>query len=181
MEIQLKWNQKKVDELASRLEKILFLRQESGVLHNTPLWNEAEREDELLEVGAAYCLTLCRYIHKRNSRYHPLVRQAKEYVFKHFHEKIIIDDMAKQLGTSSTYLGRIFRASENMTLHQFIMNEKMERGKNLLRYSDYDLQAISQYLGFASQSHFGKEFKRYTGETPADFRMKKNQNYRKNM
>ncbi len=41
MEIQLKWNQKKVDELASRLERILFLRQESGVLHNTPLWNEA--------------------------------------------------------------------------------------------------------------------------------------------
>lgn len=259
MEIQLKWNQKKVDELASRLEKILFLRQESGVLHNTPLWNEAlveaivsgdesrvqrflkekirlegeagfltrdhlrnlknllicsvtsistkvmrennidsemvysisdasiqmieeaEREDELLEVGAAYCLTLCRYIHKRNSRYHPLVRQAKEYVFKHFHEKIIIDAMAKQLGTSSTYLGRVFKKSENMTIHQFIMNEKMERGKNLLRYSDYDLQAISQYLGFASQSHFGKEFKRYTGETPADFRMKKNQNYRKNM
>lgn len=259
MEIQLKWNQKKMDELTLRLEKILFQRQESGILHNTSIWNEgiveaiisgdefrirrvmeqgirlegeagyltgehlrnfknlmicsvtsvstkvmregnadpemvysisdaciqmveeAQSEDELLEVAAAYCLILCRHIKKCNAQYHPLVRQAKEYVFKHFHEKIVIEKMAEQLGTSSSYLGMIFRKSENMTLHQFIMYEKIERGKNLLRYSDYDLPAISQYLGFASQSHFGREFKKYTGCTPASYRLQKNQLYREKM
>ena len=71
---------------------------------------------------------------------------------------------------SASYLGLIFRKSEGMTLHQFIVREKVERGKNLLRYSDYDLHTISQYLGFASQSHFGREFKkvyrRYPGGLP---------------
>lgn len=259
MEIQLKWNQKKMDELSSRLEKILFQRQEEGALHNTPIWNEdlvetilsgdefrvrrfmeqkirlegevgyftgdslrnfknliicsvssisnkilregdvdaemvysisdaciqmveeAKKEEELLEVAAAYCLTLCRHIKKSGVDYHPLVRQVKEYVFKHFHEKIVIGELAKQLGTTPSYLGMLFRKSENMTLHQFIMYEKVERGKNLLRYSDYDLQEISQYLGFASQSHFGREFKKYTGYTPADYRLKKNQLYRKKL
>lgn len=256
MEIQFQLNQKKIEELSKRLEKILFQRQEAGILHNTPLWNEelvevilsgdetkvlhfmegeiclggeagslsgnhlrnlknliicsvssictkvmrqdsvdyemvysiadaciqmveeTEKEEELFEVATAYCLTLCRYIRKNGGQYHPLIRQAKEYVFQHFHEKIVIEKMAEQLGTSASYLGMIFRKSEHMTLHQFIMREKVERGKNLLRYSDYDLQTISQYLGFASQSHFGKEFKKYSGFTPADYRSRKNQIYR---
>lgn len=259
MEIQFIWNKKKTEELSRRLEKVLFQRQESGMLHNSPFWNErlveailggdeervkkfmeeklylggeagcltenyrrnmknlmicsvssictkiimqepassemiysisdaciqmveeAEREEELLEVGAAYCLTLCRYIRKTNAQYHPLVWQAREYVFKHFHEKIVITEMAEQLGTSASYLGMIFRKSEHMTLHQFIVKEKVERGKNLLCYSDYGLDAISQYLGFASQSHFGKEFKKYTGFTPAEYRALKNQIYREKM
>lgn len=256
MEIQFQLNQKKIAEFSERLEKILFQRQEAGILHNTPLWNEelvevilsgdetkiihfmdgeihlggeagylagnhlrnlknliicsvssictkvlrqesidsemvysiadaciqmvegTEKEKELFEVATAYCLTLCRYIRKNRGQYHPLVRQAKEYVFQHFHEKIIIEEMAKQMGTSASYLGMIFRKNEHITLHQFIMREKVERGKNLLRYSDYDLQTISQYLGFASQSHFGKEFKKYAGFTPADYRSRKNQLYR---
>ena len=37
MKVQLKWNQDKMDELSHRLEKILFQRQESGILHNTAL------------------------------------------------------------------------------------------------------------------------------------------------
>ena len=40
MKVQLKWNQDKMDELSHRLEKILFQRQESGILHNTALWSE---------------------------------------------------------------------------------------------------------------------------------------------
>ena len=231
MKVQLKWNQDKMDELSHRLEKILFQRQESGILHNTALWSEGifeavcsgdedslrdlvicsvatvtahiiregildsemaysisdaciqmvedtRREEELFEVAGAFCLTLCRHVKKWKSEYHPLVRQTKEYVFKHFHEKIVIEDMAAQLGVSASYLGLIFRKSEGMTLHQFIVREKVERGKNLLRYSDYDLHTISQYLGFASQSHFGREFKKYTGDTPAAYRARKNQLYR---
>ncbi len=45
MEIQFQLNQKKIAEFSERLEKILFQRQEAGILHNTPLWNE-----ELVEV-----------------------------------------------------------------------------------------------------------------------------------
>lgn len=259
MKIQLKWNESKMNELSHRLEKVIFQRQESGILHNSFLWSEgifeavcsgdelkvrtlleqeiylegevgelardqlrsfknllicsvanftyriiweqildpemaysisdaciqmvedSKFENELLEAAAAFCLTFCRYVHKKTSDYHPLVRQSKEYVFKHFHEKIVIEDMAKRLAVSSTYLGIIFKQSEGMTLHQFIIKEKLQRAKNLLRYSDYDLGTISLYLGFASQSHFGREFKKHTGYTPASYRSKNNRLYRDNL
>jgi AraC-like DNA-binding protein len=42
--------------------------------------------------------------------------------------------------------------------------------KNLLIYSDYTIEKIALYLGFSSQSHFGKVFKKYTEMTPNAYR-----------
>jgi AraC-like DNA-binding protein len=139
---------------------------------------ETKGEEEIFEIAAASCLIFCRYVKCKNLGYHPLVRQAKEYVFKHFHEKIVIEQMAEQIGTSATYLGIVFKKSEGITLHEFIVQEKIERAKNLLRYSEYELMTIAQYLGFASQSHFGTAFKKYTGYTPSAYRSLNNHLYR---
>ena len=46
------------------------------------------------------------------------------------------------------------------------------QAKRLLRYSDKSLTAISNYLGFSSQSHFSKVFKKYTQRTPGEYREK---------
>lgn len=257
MKIQLLWNEKKMNELSHRLEKVIFWRQESGMLHNSVLWadeifeaicsgdernvqklmereltfegeagvlarnelrnfknllicsvahltfriiqkqmldsemsysisdaciqmvEDAKDEEELMEIASAFCLTFCRYVQKGAVGYHPLVGQAKEYIFRHFHEKIVVGQMAEQLGVSASYLGQVFRQNEGITLHEFIGREKVERAKNLLRYSDYGLDTISQYLGYSSQSHFGREFKKYTGDTPAVYRNRYSQLYRK--
>lgn len=103
-------------------------------------------------------------------RYHPLVRDTKNYIYKHLHEKIRIDDIAAKLNTSPSYLAQVFRRYENTTIREFIRKEKLERGKNLLLYSDLSLQGIANYLGFSSSSHFGREFKAETGMTPSEYR-----------
>ncbi|MBP1579957.1 MAG: helix-turn-helix transcriptional regulator [Oscillospiraceae bacterium] len=41
-----------------------------------------------------------------------------------------------------------------------------------LRYSDKSAAAISSYLGFSSQSHFSRVFRKYFGKTPAEYRDK---------
>ena len=51
-----------------------------------------------------------------------------------------------------------------------IRNEKTEEAKRLLRYSDKSQAAISSYLGFSSQGHFARTFKKYAGMTPNEYR-----------
>ncbi|MGM9597252.1 MAG: helix-turn-helix domain-containing protein [Eubacteriales bacterium] len=51
-----------------------------------------------------------------------------------------------------------------------MLKEKTEEAKRLLRYTDKTSVAISAYLGFSSQSHFSKVFKKYTGKTPNEYR-----------
>ncbi|MEG1292088.1 MAG: AraC family transcriptional regulator [Lachnospiraceae bacterium] len=39
-----------------------------------------------------------------------------------------------------------------------------------MKYSEYSLVKISQYLGFCSQSHFSQTFRKYSGMTPGQYR-----------
>ena len=58
------------------------------------------------------------------------------------------------------------------TLTDFILKEKTEEAKRLLRYSDKSFTAIGSYLGFSSLGHFSQVFKKYTGRTPTEYRDK---------
>ncbi len=77
--------------------------------------------------------------------------------------------MARELFLSRTYLSAKFKKETGMTLTDFILNEKTEEAKRLLRYSDKTASAISNYLGFSSHSHFVRVFRKYAGMTPNEY------------
>ena len=90
--------------------------------------------------------------------------------FSHLHDKITMDDLAYETGCSPNYLSRLFKEHEGISPLQYILREKINRAKNLLVYSDYTYSEIATYLGFSSQSHLGKQFKKFTGYTLLEYR-----------
>lgn len=100
----------------------------------------------------------------------PLIAQVKDYIFHHLHGAIQVQDIAQNLQVNADYLSHLFSSSENMTIIQYIRQEKVHRGENLLKYSDYRVQDIAFYLGFSSQSHFAKIFQEVTGMKPNAYR-----------
>lgn len=100
------------------------------------------------------------------------IERSKDYIFKHLHEKIRIQDIAKHLHLNANYLSELFKRHEHMTLTDFILKEKIKLTKNLLSYSPYSYSEIAAYLGFSSQSHLGKVFKKYTQMTLRQYREK---------
>ena len=98
------------------------------------------------------------------------VEQSKDYIFKHLHEKIRIQDIAEYLHLNANYLSELFRQCENVTLTDFILQEKVKLTRNLLACSPYSYIEIATYLGFSSQSHLGKVFKKYTGMSVGEIR-----------
>lgn len=67
-----------------------------------------------------------------------------------------------------------------MTLTDFILQEKVKLTKNLLTYSPYSYIEIATYLGFSSQSHLGKVFKKYTDMTLRQYRERYEENRYRN-
>lgn len=102
----------------------------------------------------------------------PLILQVKDYVFSHLHDVIHVSDMAKELGVNPDYLSHLFSESEKIAITDYIRWEKVRRGKNLLKYSEYKIQDIAFYLGFCSQSHFSKVFQKQIGIGPGEYRKK---------
>ncbi len=97
---------------------------------------------------------------------------AKNYIFKHLHGKITVNEIAEALDLNPNYLSGLFKEQEKISLKEYILNNKITLVKNLLTYSAYNYSEISYYLGFSSQSHLGKKFKEKTGMTLRQYRSK---------
>ena len=105
---------------------------------------------------------------------HPskLVMDIANYIQHHMSEPITTEKIAEELFLNRSHLSRKFKEETGETLTDFILKEKTEEAKRLLRYSDKSLTAIGSYLGFSSASHFSRVFKAYVGSTPSEYREK---------
>ena len=101
-----------------------------------------------------------------------LTISISNYVRRHFSEKICVENIARELFMSRPYLSAKFSREAGISLTDFILKQKTEEAKRLLRYSDKSAAAISSYLGFSSQSHVSRVFRKYSGKTPAEYRDK---------
>lgn len=101
-----------------------------------------------------------------------LVVDVANYVQHHLSQPITAEEIAEALYLNRSYLSRKFKAETGENLTDFILREKVQEARRLLRYSDKSLTAISTYLGFSSPSHFSRVFKKYTGSTPREYQEK---------
>ena len=102
------------------------------------------------------------------------IADITNYVHHHLSEPISTEEMAKALFMNRSWMAVKFKQETNMTLTDFILKEKTEEAKRLLRYTDKPITFISAYLGFSSQSHFSRTFKKYTGSLPNEYRKRHN-------
>ena len=99
-----------------------------------------------------------------------LAIQVANYIQHHLSEAITAEDIAKFLYLSRPYLSRKFIEETGESLTDFILKAKTEEAKRLLRYTDKTAAAIGVYLGFSSQGHFARVFKKYAGTTTHEYR-----------
>ena len=99
-----------------------------------------------------------------------LAADVANYVRRHLSEPISVEDMAADFFLSRPHLSAKFKQETGVTLTDYILTEKTEEAKRLLRYSDKSLSSISAYLGFSSHGHFARVFKKYSGLTPSEYR-----------
>ena len=107
-----------------------------------------------------------------------LVEDTKKYIFQHLHSRIEIGNIGNEIGANTTYLSELFHKTEGITIQKYIQREKIKLAKNMLQYSEYKTEDIANYLGFCSQSYFGKVFREYENLTPNQFRKKYGRNTR---
>lgn len=104
-----------------------------------------------------------------NSQF-PYIERCKEYINQYLQKPIKVGEIAPAIGVSRSYLSRRFMEAEGITIQQYITKERCARAANRLKYSDYPISIISEYFCFSSQSHFGNQFKEYSGLTPKEYR-----------
>jgi AraC-like DNA-binding protein len=78
--------------------------------------------------------------------------------------------LSEELGLEYHYLSALFSSVENVTIEQYIIRQRVERAKELLKYGELTLSEIAYDLGYSSVQHLSSQFKRITGLTPTQFK-----------
>lgn len=99
-----------------------------------------------------------------------LVLSVRNYIQHHISEPIRAEKIAEELYMSRPYLSAKFKQESGQSLTDFVLREKTEEAKRLLRYSGKSSAAIGLYLGFSSPSHFSRVFRQYVGCNPGEYR-----------
>lgn len=107
---------------------------------------------------------------KKNAVISKSITMCVEYIYNHIHDRITVEDLAEYTELSTSYLSRLFKKELGISVSDYIREKKIEKAQNLLKYSDFSLVEISNYLSFSSQSHFIQTFERLVGMTPKKYR-----------
>jgi AraC family transcriptional regulator len=98
------------------------------------------------------------------------LQQAIDYIQAHLDEKLSLESIATQLNLSVHYFCELFTQSTGIPPYKYVLQQRVERSKQLLKQSDQPLTEIALDCGFANQSHFSRHFTKLAGTPPKKYR-----------
>jgi AraC family transcriptional regulator len=98
------------------------------------------------------------------------LRRIKELVHAKMGDDLGLDEMAQSIGLSTAHFARMFRKSTGETPHQFVLRQRVERAKAMLRAHDARVLDVAVACGFRTQQHFAQVFRDVCGVNPTQYR-----------
>lgn len=97
------------------------------------------------------------------------LKLVREYINDNLEKKLNLDELAQLTKLSRYYFSHAFKLSTGLSPYQYIIKQRIERAKQLLKKGQRPISDIAATCGFTHQSHLNRHFKRLTGLTPKGF------------
>jgi len=131
-------------------------------------------EEKLSEISAALKVLGFELIDKEKDK---LIERIKNMIIELVHHSsqpelhiVFSEVLSDRLHKDYGYLSRLFSESEDTTIEKFIIQQKIEKVKELIQYGELNLNEISWQMGYSSSAHLSNQFKSVTGMSPREFK-----------
>jgi transcriptional regulator GlxA family with amidase domain len=98
------------------------------------------------------------------------IRRVRQYIETHLDEKLSLQTLAGVAGVSKFHFGRAFKQSEGVTPHDYLIQCRVRRTKELLAGTDLPISEVAVSAGFFDQSHCVRRFRERVGVCPRVYR-----------
>ncbi|MCD5001454.1 methylphosphotriester-DNA--protein-cysteine methyltransferase family protein [Enterococcus saccharolyticus] len=106
------------------------------------------------------------------------IEQVNNYIDTHYQEKLTLFSIAEDMHSSPYHLHRKFKEIKGKTIHAFLKERRMQEAITLLQTTQLDIATIGQKVGIENSSQFVRDFKKFCGQTPLQYRKEvKDENY----
>ncbi len=99
-----------------------------------------------------------------------LIQEARFYMRENIEKEINMEDLAKNYCIGYSYFRKMFKKYTGISPHQYHLDLKIIRAKELILTTNKTIKEISYELGFQSIHYFSRLFKKKVGQNPTDIR-----------
>ena len=113
-----------------------------------------------------------------NDRKAKTVEKIKNAIIRLVHRHEGLEDfemnyseyLVREVNAEYHHISTLFSSIEGITIEKYIILQKIERVKELLKYGELTLSEIAYQMGYSSVAHLSTQFKKITGLTPSSFK-----------
>lgn len=99
-----------------------------------------------------------------------LFNRALSYITEHLAERMLLTDVAEEVGLSRDAFSRLFSKATGVGFSRTVSRMRLTEASRLLRTSDLPVAEICYRVGFTNLSNFNRQFRAATGTTPSRYR-----------
>lgn len=98
------------------------------------------------------------------------IHAIQHYISSNIGADISLSSLAERFHFSPQYIAKKFKETYGTTVMNYLTGLRMEKAKSLLSHSDQTVLEVSRMLGYEDDNYFGKVFRKFTGESPTQYR-----------
>lgn len=99
-----------------------------------------------------------------------VIQKLVSYIDEHLGEELNRDSFAEVVYLNPNYMARLFKNEMGVSLGSYLISRRVEKAKELLRYTDIPINSVSLQVGYDNFSYFSKLFRKIEGCTPNEYR-----------
>jgi AraC family transcriptional regulator len=98
------------------------------------------------------------------------LKYVVDYMQVNLDRSIHLEELATLLNMSQYHFCRLFKKSTGVSPHRFVIQQRVDRAKQMLRKSNHNILEVAIHCGFTDGSHLTRHFRKLVGVTPTAFR-----------
>jgi AraC-like DNA-binding protein len=161
--------EKRRDYIESLLEKLLFENEGQDPL--SPGFVSVALAELMLFITR--CKNYEENVIKEIDVNNRIMQEVATYIYNHYSERLILEDVAKKFNLSRSYLSKKFKSVTGFGFKEYIINVRIQHACELLLNTNKSITDIAFECGFNDSNYFGDAFRRTKGISPNKYRKNK--------
>jgi len=129
--------------------------------------------DELIDLVERMTVKFTNSVlHVASINHVSVIKKASRYVHNHLSEAIRLQEVADYVGLSPNYFSSLFKKEMSLAFADYVNHTRIKESQYLLQTTNHSILDIAISVGFNNQNYFTTIFKKTTGITPKQYRMR---------